>query len=141
MLQAASYFGEENVSDGIRAGRPYKVLLARQLRAARASVLKVTSPFSFVLDIAEMARINTDDLDQPDLIFVAWSVRVARRAEECLTEAGVEYAVDVEPIGRSLLFNAVRNGAVFYVSLGQAAFCRQRLASVGLNGGIVAEQP
>lgn len=87
-----------------------------------------------------MARIEPEDLPDPEQIFIAGSVRVARRVEEWLTTAGVDYAVQVEPLGRSLLFNTLRMGAAFYVTSGQAAYCRQGLTAVGLGRGVVEEQ-
>lgn len=87
-----------------------------------------------------MARIKPEDLRDPERIFVAASLRVARRIEEWLTEAGVDYAVQVEPFGRSILFNAARNGAAFYVTSGQADYWREHLTTAGLGGGVVEEQ-
>ena len=93
-----------------------------------------------VLQIVAMGRIEPDDLGDPERIFIAASVRVARRVEEWLTTAGVNYVVQVEPFGRSAVFNTVRNGAAFYVTAGQAAYCREQLTATGLGGGVVEEQ-
>lgn len=84
-----------------------------------------------------MSRIDTDDLQDPERIFVAWSLRVARQAEELLIGHGVSYGVEVEPLGRSFLFGAARHAAVFYVAAGQATFCRARLTAAGLGRGVV----
>jgi hypothetical protein len=84
-----------------------------------------------------MARIEPEDLRDPEQIFVAGSLRVARRAEEWLTTAGVDYAVQVEEFGRSILFGTVRMGAVFYVNATQAAHCRQQLTAAGLGAGVI----
>lgn len=87
-----------------------------------------------------MARTEPDDLPVPERIFIAGSLRVAHRVEEWLTTAGVDYVVQVEPLGRSLLFGNVRMGAAFYVTSGQAAFCRQQLTAAGFGGGVVEAQ-
>jgi hypothetical protein len=85
-----------------------------------------------------MARIEPEDLRDPEQIFIAGSLRIARRAEEWLTTAGVDYAVQVEEFGRSLLFGTVRMGAAFYVNATQAEHCRQQLTAAGLGAGVVA---
>ena len=87
-----------------------------------------------------MGRIEPDELRDPERIFVAGSVRVARRVEEWLTSVGVDYVVQVEAFGRSAVFNTVRNGAAFYVTSGQAAYCREQLTATGVGGGVVEEQ-
>ena len=84
-----------------------------------------------------MARIEAEDLSDPELIFIGRSLRVARSAEEWLTAAGVDYAVQVEQIGRSILFGTMRMGAAFYVTSTQAAHCRQQLTAAGLSAGVV----
>lgn len=84
-----------------------------------------------------MARIEPEDLRDPEQIFIAGSLRIARRAEEWLTTAGVDYAVQVEEFGRSLLFGSVRMGAAFYVNATQAEHCRQQLTAAGLGAGVV----
>ncbi|HEV8319362.1 MAG TPA: hypothetical protein VGQ10_18265 [Vicinamibacterales bacterium] len=87
-----------------------------------------------------MARIEAEELRDPELIFVSGTLRMAKRVEERLTTVGVDYVVQVEPIGRSILFRTLRMGAVFYVTSGQAAYCRQELTAVGLGRGVVEEQ-
>lgn len=87
-----------------------------------------------------MPRIEAEDLRDPERIYVAGSLRVARRVEEWLTAAGVDYAVQVEPFSRSLLFGTVRMGAAFYVTSGQAAYCRHQLTAAGLGGGVLEAQ-
>ena len=88
-----------------------------------------------------MARIDLDDLRDPERVFLTGSLRLAKRVEEWLTTAGVEYAVDVEPIGRSLLFGSIRMGAAFYVAETHADYCRQQLTAAGFGSGVVDEQP
>jgi len=87
-----------------------------------------------------MARIEADELRDAEQIFISGSLRMARRVEDWLTTAGVDYVVQVEPIGRSILFRTLRMGAAFYVTSGQAAYCRQELTAVGLDRGVVEEQ-
>lgn len=88
----------------------------------------------------DMARIEADSLRDPERIYIAGALRVARRVEEWLTAAGIEYAVEVEPLGRSLLFGTTRMGAAFYVASEQAAYCRERLTAEGLGSGVVEAQ-
>ncbi len=89
--------------------------------------------------MATVARIEPDDLRDPERIFLATSLRIARRVEHWLTTAGVDYAVQVEPFGRSVLFRTIRNGAAFYVTSGQAAQCRQGLMITELAAGVVED--
>ena len=88
-----------------------------------------------------MARVEPEDIRDPERIFVARSLRIALRVEEWLTTAGVDYAVEVESIGRSLLFRTERMGAVFYVNAGQAIYCREQLTAAGLGAGVVEAEP
>lgn len=88
-----------------------------------------------------MALIDIEDLNEPEKVFVAASLRVAKRAEDALTQAGIQYAVEVEEIGRTLLFRSVRMGAVFYVAASQAAYCRQYLPAAGFDRGVVHDEP
>ena len=88
-----------------------------------------------------MARIEPEQLRDPERIFIARSLRLALRVEERLTMTGVEYAVQVESVGRSLLFGTDRMGAVFYVSSGLAAYCRQQLTASGLGSGVDEGEP
>lgn len=48
-----------------------------------------------------MARVDPEQLRDPDLIFIGRSLRLALRAEEWLTAAGIDYAVQIESVGRS----------------------------------------
>jgi hypothetical protein len=84
-----------------------------------------------------MPRLELEELPDPEQIFVAGSLRLARRAEEWLIAAGIDYVVMVEPFGRSLLFGTERMGAVFYVTATSAAECRQQLTAAGLGGGVL----
>ena len=87
-----------------------------------------------------MARTEADELRDAEQIFISGSLRMARRVEDWLTTAGVDYVVQVEPLGRSILFRTLRMGAAFYVTSGQAAYCRQQLTVAGLGRGVVEEQ-
>ena len=84
-----------------------------------------------------MSRVELEELPDPEQIFIAGSLRLARRAEEWMTTAGIDYVVTVEPFGRSILFGTERMGAVFYVTSAQAAHCRQQLTAAGLGGGVL----
>jgi len=84
-----------------------------------------------------MPRIDTDELSDPERIFIAWSLRVAKQVEQVLDLQGVSYAVEVEPLGRSFLFGSARHAAVFYVASGTAAYCRSQLVGAGLRKGVV----
>jgi hypothetical protein len=87
-----------------------------------------------------VGRVDGETLDDPERIYIAGTLRMALRIEEWLTLAGVEYAVQVEPYGRSLLFGRLRMGAAFYVTSGQAAYCREQLMAAGFGGGVVEAQ-
>jgi hypothetical protein len=87
-----------------------------------------------------MARIEAEQIREPERIFIAASLREARRVEQVLTAVGVDYVVQVEPFGRSVLFGTVRQGASFYVTSAQAAYCRSRLSADGLDRGVVEDQ-
>jgi hypothetical protein len=84
-----------------------------------------------------MPRIDPGDLPDPEAVFIAGTLRLARAVEEWLTTAGAEYAVEVEPLGRSLLFGSLRMGAAFYVAGGDAEHWRARLSAAGFTRGIV----
>lgn len=80
-----------------------------------------------------MARVEPEYIRDPERIVIARSLRLALRVEEWLTAAGVDYTVQVESVGRSLLFRTERMGAVFYVNAGQATYCREQLAAAGFT--------
>jgi hypothetical protein len=87
-----------------------------------------------------MARVESEQLRDPELIFIGGTLRLALRAEEWLTTAGIEYAVQIESVGRSLLFRTERMGAEIYVTAGQAAYCREKLAAAGLGKGVIESE-
>lgn len=86
-----------------------------------------------------MSRVNPDDLSNAERVFIAWSLRVAQRAEALLTSSGVLYAVEVEEMGRTFLFGSPRHAAVFYVAADQASYCRSHLAAAGFGKGVVED--
>ena len=86
-----------------------------------------------------MARIEADQLQDPEQIFLASSLRTARKVEALLNSRGVDYVVQVEELGRSALFGTMRHAAGFFVSGGEASHCRALLADAGLSHGIVEE--
>jgi len=89
-----------------------------------------------------MARVESETLADRDLVevFIARTLNEARRAEELLTDRGVDYAVQVEFFARSL-FGSPRYGAMFYVTVSQAQYCRAALVAGGLEPGVVEEEP
>ena len=88
-----------------------------------------------------MASVELEYVRDPERIVIARALRVALRVEEWLTAAGVDYAVQVESVGRSLLFRSERMGAVFYVNAGQAAYCREQLTAAGFGRDVVEAEP
>jgi hypothetical protein len=92
-------------------------------------------------DNAEVAHVEPEELRDQERIFIARTLRQAQRVEALLTEAGVDYAVQVEPYGRSFLFGTIRHGAAFYVAAAQAAHCRERLIAAGYGKGVVEGEP
>lgn len=85
-----------------------------------------------------MARVESEELTDPERVFIAAKLREALRVEEILTAAAVDYAVEIEPFGTSIFFTR-RNGAAFYVESDQAGYCRARLAQEGLARGVVED--
>ena len=88
-----------------------------------------------------MAHVELEDLQDLERIFIARTLRQARKVEALLTDAGVDYAVQVEPYGRSLLFGTIRHGAAFYVAAAGATDCRERLIRAGFGTGVVERGP
>lgn len=86
-----------------------------------------------------MARIEPEQLPDPEPIYLSSSLRIARKVETVLDARGVDYVVQVEELGRTTLFGTMRYAAGFYVSAGQALQCRALLADAGLADGIVEE--
>ena len=80
-----------------------------------------------------MTSTDADELHDPERIYIAITVKEARAVEEWLTAAGIGYAVEVEPYARTTLFGSTRMGAAVYVEAGQAAYCREQLATAGFR--------
>ena len=88
-----------------------------------------------------MARLEPDALKDRELVqvFIASTLAEAQRAEEVLTLHGVNYVVEVEPLGRTL-FGSPRNMAVISVESGQARYCGSQLVAAGLELGVIVEE-
>ena len=85
-------------------------------------------------------KLDPEAIPDAEQIFLARKLREAREVENLLTEAGIDYAVEVEAYARSFLFGSIRYGAAFYVASTEAANCRQRLLHAGFERGIVEEE-
>jgi hypothetical protein len=84
-----------------------------------------------------MGRIETDDLRDAERVYLATSLGEARRVEALLTKRGVDYAIEVEALGRTTLFGSIRHAAAVYVTASQAEYCRHALAQDGFPDGLV----
>jgi hypothetical protein len=86
-----------------------------------------------------MARVEPEAFADREVmrVFISATIAEAPQAEEVLTLNGVNYAVQVEPFGVTL-FGSPRNGAAFYVDVGQAAYCGAKLTEAGLGIGVLA---
>ena len=87
-----------------------------------------------------MARIDPDALPDPEQVYLAASMGEARKVEALLTSRGVDYATQVETLGRSTLFGSVRHGAGFYVTSTQAEYSRGALSQAGFERGLVSRE-
>ena len=87
-----------------------------------------------------MPQVSQDEFGGQELaaVFLAATLREARRAEALLTERGVNYVVKTEQFGRSLL-GSPRVGAVFYVQLSQAEYCGSQLVAAGFGRGVLVD--
>ena len=96
-----------------------------------------------LIDDSPMTRVDAEALEhhETERIFVAARLSEAQQVEDVLTLAGVEYLVKVEPFvaGIFSIFRP-RNGAVFYVSVTQADYCRAKLTEAGLARGVIDER-
>jgi len=72
-------------------------------------------------------------------IFIAQTLREAQRVEELLTRRGVDYEVQVELFGYTLLGSA-RYGAMFYVTAGHEDYCRSTLMDADLSLGVIEKE-
>ena len=113
-------------------------------RQARRAVLCSAPLFleaTITSTILMMPRIEPEDLRDPEHIYLASSVRAARKVEALLDSHGVSYVVQVEELGRTTLFGTMRQAAGFYVAEGQAEYCRSLIAESGMGHGIVDRGP
>ena len=89
-----------------------------------------------------MARIDAEELEEreSELIFIARTVREARRVETLLREAGIDYAIAFEPFLHGGIFGVTTlTGVGFSVLSGQAFYCRDLLKRHGLAVGVIEE--
>ena len=84
-----------------------------------------------------MPRVEEEVLHDPAHVYLASSIGLARAVEAVLTSNGVDYAVQVQDLGRTTLFGSQRHGAAFYVSAEQADACRSLLRTGELAHGVV----
>jgi hypothetical protein len=86
-----------------------------------------------------MARVTIDVFAEKELemVHMARTVDEAERVEATLTDAGIDYVIEMEPymdVGIAVLLPTTeRQGASFYVLAGQAAYCRTLLNEAGLS--------
>jgi len=87
--------------------------------------------------------MEPEALPEPEQVYLAATLAEARQVEALLTARGVDYATQVEVLGRTTLFGSLRHGAGFYVTAAQAKYCRLALAEAGCSSGIIhdAEEP
>jgi hypothetical protein len=85
-----------------------------------------------------MARIDPDAAPAEKLtrVFFALTLAVAKSAEEVLTLKGIDYAVTVDDLGRTLL-GSPRNVAIFEVPESQATYCAEILTRAGFGKGVL----
>ena len=84
-----------------------------------------------------MARVEGEVLQDPAPVYLASSLGLARAVEAVLTTNGVDYAVQVQDLGKTTLFGSLRHGAAFYVSAEQADAVRSLLRAGELAHGVV----
>ena len=87
-----------------------------------------------------MAELDATHDETGDLarVFLAVTLREAQQVETLLTRIGVEYVVEVEEVGNTLL-GSPRHGAIFLVPSSQAAYCGSKLRAAGLEIGLLIE--
>jgi hypothetical protein len=89
-----------------------------------------------------MPRVDPEALADRRLVrvYIALKIREARQVEGVLDQHGVEFAVLVEPAGRSL-FGSARQGAVFCVAEEHSVRCVELLTRAGFDVGVVPQTP
>jgi hypothetical protein len=93
-----------------------------------------------------MTRVRMEDFEDGTELFrvyMASSLREARKVEEALETAGFEYVVEVEAFStRGILAGFfARRGAGFYVPKEDLHRCAELLGRAGLVKGLVADLP
>ena len=85
-----------------------------------------------------MGRRTLEELDatQLKLVYIAGNLPDARAAEACLTEMGLDYAVNLEPFTTTSVLGGVYAGAFIYVPASRHQECRSRLEACGLTDTI-----
>ena len=73
-------------------------------------------------------------------VFVTFKLKEARLAERVLSDAGIDYSVSVEVLGRTL-FGFKRNGVVISVAPALFSRCAALLKDAGLSSGVMPEPP
>jgi hypothetical protein len=90
-----------------------------------------------------MALVDPATFDDKEvaIVYIAGRLSESKQVEQVLSENGIDYAVDVEPFeGRVLgIVRVEYEGVGFYVSSGQADFCRRVLREAGLVQGLVED--
>ena len=82
-----------------------------------------------------MARREPEHFDgvEPVLVYMARKLRHARRVEDLLTEAGIDYAVEADTFTGGIIFRTERTGAFFYVAPVDEARASAALAVEGFG--------
>jgi hypothetical protein len=85
-----------------------------------------------------MGRRTLEELDQTQLklVYIAGNVTDARAAEACLTDMGLDYAVNLEQFTTTSILGGVYAGAFIYVPADRHQECRTRLKACGLTDTI-----
>ena len=89
-----------------------------------------------------MPRKNFNDIPEAEVsrIFIAGSVKEARRIESLLDAEDIEYALVKETFAGAGLFVALTyDGVAFYVESKHAEKCRTLLRDAGLKKGIMTD--
>jgi hypothetical protein len=76
----------------------------------------------------------------PVLVYIAKRLKDALRLESILTEAGMDYGVEVDQYRGGIIFRGMRAGAFFYVLAEAAEHARHIMRQHGYKPYIEAEQ-
>lgn len=88
-----------------------------------------------------MARFTLEEFESlnPTLIYIAGNVVEAEKAEQALTEFGIDYALNIEPFAGTSILSGVHQGLSIYVSQEAAVNGRQCLEAKGLRDTVVLQ--